>query len=79
MVIGVYSISCLFRNVKDGFQWIFTRVYGLVMGILKEKIWEVVGDVRGLWTSPWCIEGDFNAITSLKESSKGGRVTSAMC
>ena len=55
------------------------RVYGLVMGILKEKIWEVVGDVRGLWTSPWCIEGDFNAITSLKESSKGGRVTSAMC
>ena len=31
MVNGVFSISYLFRNVEDGFQWIFTGVYGPVV------------------------------------------------
>ena len=78
MVVGVFFVSCLFRNVDDGFQWIFTGVYGSVVGILRENFWEELGAVRGLWTSPWCVEGDFNAITSSDESSKGGRVTPAM-
>ena len=25
MVIGLFSISCLFRNCEDGLQWIFSR------------------------------------------------------
>ena len=36
-VIGEFSISCLFRNVEDGFQWSFTGVYGLVVGIWRES------------------------------------------
>ena len=24
-----YSVSCLFKNVKDRFQWIFLGVFGL--------------------------------------------------
>ena len=78
MVIEVFSISCLLINVEDGFQGIFMGVYGLVEGNLKENFWEELGAIRGLWTGPWCAGGDFNAITSLYESIKGGRVTSTM-
>ena len=33
---GVYSISVCFRNCVDGFTWIFSGVYGLVIGSEKE-------------------------------------------
>ena len=68
----------LVRECGCGFQWIFTGVYCLVVGILRENFWEELGAVRGLWTSPCCVGGDFNAITSPKESSLGSRVTPSM-
>ena len=45
---------------------------------LKEDLWEELGSVRGLWSGPWCIGGDFNASISPNESNEGGRVTRAM-
>ena len=75
---GVSSVSCLFRNVEDGFQWIFTGVYGLVLANLKENLWEELVSVKGLWSRPWCIRGDFNVTISPSESNKGGNVTQAM-
>ena len=77
-VSGVFSVSCLFKNVEDGFHWIFTGVYGPVVANLKENLWEELGSVRGLWSGAWCIEGDFNVTISPNESNKGGRVTPAM-
>ena len=62
---GVFSVSCLFRNVEDYFQWIFTGVYGPVLANLKEYLWEELESVRGLWSGPWCIGGDFNATSHL--------------
>ena len=73
----VFSVSYLFLNVEDGFQWIFTGVYGPVLANMKEYLWEELGSVRGLWSGPWCIGGDFNATISPTESNKGGRVTQA--
>ena len=35
-VIGNFSISCLFRMVEAGYQWAFSRVYGLVERSFKE-------------------------------------------
>ncbi|RVX02494.1 hypothetical protein CK203_031207 [Vitis vinifera] len=32
MEIGNFSVSCRFKNVEDGFCWVFTRVYGPVVG-----------------------------------------------
>ena len=64
--------------MEDSFQWIFIGVYGPVLADLKEDLWEELGPVRGLWSRPWCIEGDFNASISPSESNKGGRVTQAM-
>ena len=77
-VYGIFTASCSFRNVEDGFQWIFTGVYGLVLANLKEDMWEELGSVRGLWAGPWCIGGDFNASISPSESNRGGRITQAM-
>ena len=34
-VCGIFTTSCSFRNVEDGFQWIFTSVYGPVLANLK--------------------------------------------
>ena len=65
--------------MEDGFQWIFTGVYGPVLANLKENLWEELGSVRGLWSRLWCIEGDFNVTISPNESNKGGKVTQAMC
>ena len=77
-VSGVFSVSCLLKNVKDGFQWIFTGVYGPVVANLKENLWEELGSVRGLWSGPWGIRGDFNVTISPSESNKGGGVTQPM-
>ncbi|RVW31726.1 LINE-1 retrotransposable element ORF2 protein [Vitis vinifera] len=59
---GVYSISGRFRNVEDGFIWVFTGVYGPVLSRAKEKFWEELGAIKGLWDEPWCVGGDFNSI-----------------
>ncbi|RVW43928.1 hypothetical protein CK203_072334 [Vitis vinifera] len=55
---GGYSISARFRNCSDGFSWIFSGVYGPVIGSEKEDFWEELGAIRGLWEDPWCIGGD---------------------
>ena len=53
--IGLYSISCLFRTVEEGFQWIFSGVYGLVERSFKEFFWEELGAIRGRWRGSWCL------------------------
>ena len=77
-VSEVFSVSCLFRNVEDGFQWIFIGVFGPLVANLKENLWEELGSVRDLWSRSWCSRGDFNVTISPSESNKGGRVTLAM-
>ncbi|RVW18196.1 hypothetical protein CK203_064389 [Vitis vinifera] len=48
-----YSISVRFRNCANGFSWIFSRVYGPVIGSEKEDFWEELGAIRGLWDDLW--------------------------
>ena len=36
MEVGLFSISCHFRNCKDGFLWTFTGVYGPTMKRYRE-------------------------------------------
>ena len=35
--LGHFSVTCMFRNVEDGFQWAFTGVYGPVERSKREK------------------------------------------
>ena len=49
MEIGDFWVFCQFKNVEDGFCWVFTRVYGPSVGRLREDFWEELGTIRGLW------------------------------
>ena len=48
MVIGLFSISCHFRNCEDSFEWTFLGVYGPVLNCNRESFWEELGVVQGL-------------------------------
>ena len=60
--IGGFSLSCLFRCVEDDFRWVFTGVYGPVLGVERENFFNELGDVAFRWERPWCIGGDFNVV-----------------
>ena len=78
MEVGLFSISCRFKNCEDGFSWIFSRVYGPTLKRYRELFWEELGAICGLWSDPWCIGGDFNMIRFPNESRRGGRLSSSM-
>ena len=75
---GEHSISCHFKNYEDGFTWTFTGVYGPTMRKDRECFWNELGAIYGLWNRPWCVAGDFNAILSPEEHSRGGSLDSDM-
>ena len=53
-------------------------MYDPSVGGLREDFWEELGTIRGLWQDPWCIGGDFNVVTFLRERNKVSRLSSAM-
>ncbi|RVW36583.1 LINE-1 retrotransposable element ORF2 protein [Vitis vinifera] len=40
MEVGLFSVSCRFKNCEDGFLWTFTGVYGPTMKWYRELFWE---------------------------------------
>ena len=60
--VGSFSISCRFRNCEEGFVWVFSRLYGPINGKERRELWEELAAVKGLWSDPWCIVGDFNVV-----------------
>ena len=45
MEVGQFSITCRFKNYKDGFLWIFTGVYS---PYLEEKQRKFLGGARAI-------------------------------
>ena len=78
MEVGLFSILCRFKNCEDGFLWTFTGVYEPTMKQYRELFWEELGAIRGLWSDPWCIGGDFNVVKFPSERSREGRLTGSM-
>ena len=74
----VYTISSCFRNVEDGYIWVFTGVYGPVLSRAKEEFWEELGAIKGLWNEPWCVGGDYNSIRFPGEMRDGHNLTVEM-
>ena len=68
--VGQYSVSYRFRNVEDGFVWVFMGVYGPFTREERECLWEELGAIRGIWEDPWCLGGDFNIILFQREKSR---------
>ena len=77
-VADSFSVSCLFRMEDDGFQWVFSGVYGPTEKRLRESFLEELGSIRDLWENPWCVGGDFNENLSPNERSRGGRISNTM-
>ena len=48
----LFSVTCMFKNVEDGFQWAFIGVYGPVERSKREMFWEEFGSLKGLWEGP---------------------------
>ena len=78
MEVDNYSVSCRFKNVEDGFCWVFSGVYGPSMKVEREEFLSELGAIRGLWNEPWCVAGDFNMIRFPSERSRGGRLSPSM-
>ena len=78
MEVGLFSVSCRFKNCEDGLLWTFTGVYGPTMKRHRELFWEELGAIRGLWPDPWCIGGDFNVVRFPNERSRERRLTESM-
>ena len=76
--IGHFSVTCMFKNVEDGFLWAFTGVYGPVKRCKRELFWEELGSVKGLWEGPWCIGGDFNMVLSPNDRILDCRLSHSM-
>ena len=74
----VYTISSCFRNVEDDYIWVFTGVYGPILSRAKEKFWEELGAIKGLWDEPWSVGGDFNSIRFPGEMRYGHNLTAEM-
>ena len=68
---GEHLILCCFKNCVDGVVWVFTNVYGLVCSRDREDYWDELGSIRGLWSDPWCVGGDFNMIKFPEQRSRG--------
>ena len=75
---GLFSITCLFKNVEDMFQWAFIGVYSLVENSKRELFWEELGALKSLWEDPWCLERDFNVTFSPYERNRGDRLFPSM-
>lgn len=76
--MGAYSIPCCFKNCEDSVLWVFTSGYAMVCKRDKENSQDELGTIRGLWSDPWYVGGDFNLIRFPGECDREGGQTSTM-
>ena len=50
--VGIYSISCKFRNVTDQAVWIFSSVYGPNVDRERRTLWDELAGVSCWWEVP---------------------------
>lgn len=69
--LGDYMVACLFKNVTNGYQWAFTRIYGSNLDHTQSLLWDELAGLSSIWDLTWCIGGDFNVTQFLSERSGG--------
>jgi exonuclease III len=76
--VGMFSVSCHWKSLGDGFEWVGTGVYGPNRDDSRSELWAELVEVRNQWSQPWCIFGDFNVVRFSSERRGCVRVTPAM-
>ena len=61
-VVHTFSVSCLWKGVRDGFVWVGIGLYGPTNDSLRRELWEELRDVQRTWSHPWCVFGYFNVV-----------------
>ena len=76
--LGLFSISCRFKNINDQFEWAFTGIYGPNLNRKRQFMWEELASFNSWSNLPWCLGGDFNVIHFPSERLGVGRFTRGM-
>lgn len=73
MVIRSFSQAYIdaFITSPDGNSWRFTGFYGHPEKAQRHHCWELLRQLRGLFTLPWFVAGDFNEILHSFERKDG--------
>ena len=77
-VVGLFSVSCKFKNVEDQKVWMFTGVYGPNIDHNRRLMWDELVGIRSWWDVPWCLGGDFNVVRFLSERTGSEAFSSPM-
>jgi len=75
---GTYCITCKFVGKTQDLSWHMTGVYAPNSTLEREEVWWELGAVRGLFTGPWVVVGDFNTVRFPSEKKNCSRYNKAM-
>jgi exonuclease III len=76
--IGCFSISCRFREVASGLEWVFSGVYGPNRAVERRLMWDELAGIATVWAVPWCVGGDFNLVRYPTERAGASDLSSSM-
>lgn len=66
-----FMVGYLFKNVVDGCQWAFARVYGPNLDRTQNLLWDELAGLSSIQDLPWCIGNDFK-LTPFSSKRSGG-------
>ena len=78
VMVGSFSVSVWWQDVRDGFIWACFGVYGPNHNNLRGQMWDELIGIQQYWDVPWCYIGDFNIVRFPSERLGGSRLTLAM-
>uniref|UniRef100_A0A2N9FD38 SMP-LTD domain-containing protein n=1 Tax=Fagus sylvatica TaxID=28930 RepID=A0A2N9FD38_FAGSY len=77
-VVCQFFVSCLWKTLADGMEWVGTGLYGPTADGLRHGLWDELRSVRQKWGLPWCVFSDFNVVRFPSERRGCTRLTSHM-
>jgi hypothetical protein len=77
-MVKTFSVSCHWKGVADGLEWVGSGLYGPTNDLLRRELWEELKSVYSRWNIPWVVFGDFNVIRFPSERLGCTRITPHM-
>ena len=77
-MVKTFSVSCHWKGVADGLEWVGSGLYGPTNDLLRSELWEELKSIYSTWSIPWVVFGDFNVIRFPSERLGCTRITPHM-